>query len=136
MTFALHPTLAKDTVEITRLSLCRVLLIRDRTYPWVILVPEREGLRDLDDLSATDRVQAMAEIDDVSKALKGIYQPYKVNVAALGNVVEQLHIHIIARFKDDPAWPGPVWGAVEATDYDDNARAQTVARLCSLLNGK
>ena len=135
MTFELHLTLAKDTVEIARLDLCRVLLIRDRTYPWVVLVPEREGLRDLDDLNETDRVQAMAEIDRVSKALKTLYRPHKVNVAALGNVVEQLHIHIIARFKDDPAWPGPVWGAVDATDYDDDTRTQTVARLRQQLNG-
>lgn len=134
--FELHPTLAKDSVDIARLDLCRVLLIRDKTYPWVVLVPERPGLRDLDDLSEADRIQAMAEIDAVSKALKALYQPHKINVAALGNVVEQLHIHIIARFADDPAWPGPVWGAVEARDYDDDARAAAVSGLRRALDGK
>lgn len=134
--FELHPTLAKDSVDIARLDLCRVLLIRDKTYPWVVLVPERPGLRDLDDLSEADRIQAMAEIDAVSKALKALYQPHKINVAALGNVVEQLHIHIIARFADDPAWPGPVWGAVEARDYDEDARAAAVSGLRRALDGK
>lgn len=135
MTFELHPTLANDSVEIARLDLCRVLLIRDRTYPWVVLVPERENLRDLDDLNEVDRVQAMAEIDRVSKALKDVYQPHKINVAALGNVVEQLHIHVIARFVDDPAWPGPVWGAVDPTDYDNEACTQAVERIRLALNG-
>lgn len=131
--FKLHPTLEADTVEIARLTLCRVLLIRDRTYPWLILVPEREGLRDLDDLSEADRTQAMNEIDRVSKAMKAIFQPYKINVAALGNVVEQLHIHVVARFKEDPAWPAPVWGAHPPQDYEDAQRAALIERIASAL---
>ena len=134
--FELHPTLAKDSVEIARLDLCRALLIRDKTYPWVVLVPERQDLRDLDDLSEADRIQAMAEIDAVSKALKALYQPHKINVAALGNVVEQLHIHIIARFVDDPAWPGPVWGVGQPSDYDDDARATALTALRRALEAK
>ena len=106
--FTLSPILDKDTVEVTRLDICRVLLMRDKTYPWVILVPAIDGLRDLDDLGAIERVQVMAEIDFVSKAMKAVFQPYKMNFAALGNVVEQLHIHIIARFQGDPAWHSPV----------------------------
>lgn len=108
--FTLHPTLGKDTVEITQLEVCKVLLMRDKTYPWVILVPAIEGLRDLDDLNESDRIAVAAEINHVSKNMKALFQPYKMNVAALGNVVEQLHIHVIARFQDDPAWPAPVWG--------------------------
>lgn len=131
--FKLHPTLEADTVEIARLTLCRVLLIRDRTYPWLILVPEREGLRDLDDLSEADRTQAMNEIDRVSKAMKAIFQPYKINVAALGNVVEQLHIHVVARFKEDPAWPAPVWGMHPPQDYEDAQRAALIERIASAL---
>jgi diadenosine tetraphosphate (Ap4A) HIT family hydrolase len=131
--FLLHPTLERDTVEITRLRLCRVLLMRDSTYPWLILVPEREDLRDLDDLSPDDRRLAMDEIDQVSKAMKGLFHPYKMNVAALGNVVEQLHIHVIARFREDPAWPKPVWGLQPPKDYENAARDALTARLALAL---
>ncbi|MBL4613418.1 MAG: HIT domain-containing protein [Magnetovibrio sp.] len=127
--FTLHPTLKKDTVQIIRLEICRVLLMRDKTYPWLVLVPAKEGLRDLDDLNEADRIQVIAEVDRVSKAMKHIYSPYKMNVAALGNMVEQLHIHVVARSKNDPAWPAPVWGVAPAVDYDDNARTQTIANL-------
>lgn len=132
--FTLHPTLAKDTAEVTRLDLCRVQLMRDKTYPWLILVPALAGLRDLDDLDADLRVQAMDEIDRASKVLKELYRPYKINVAALGNVVEQLHIHVIARFQDDPAWPAPVWGAAPAVDYGDDERAQVQSRLAQAFD--
>ena len=131
--FKLHPILANDTVELTRLEVCRVLLMRDAAYPWVILVPQREGLRDLDDLRDLDRELVMAEVDRVSKALKAAYAPYKMNVAALGNVVEQLHIHVIARFQDDPAWPKPVWGVQPPQDYDDDALDEARTRILAAL---
>jgi len=127
--FELHPTLEKDTVEVARLDVCRVLLMRDQTYPWLILVPAREDLRDLDDLSATDRVTVMSEIDRASKVLKALFSPYKINVAALGNMVEQLHIHVIARFQADPAWPGPVWGVQPPADYDEAQRLDLLKKL-------
>lgn len=131
--FTLHPTLQKDTVEVARLDICHVLLIRDKTYPWLILVPHKEGLRDLDDLSTDELIQVMAEVDRVSKAMKRIFHPYKMNIAALGNVVEQLHIHVIARFKDDPAWPAPVWGAGPSVDYDENERNRLITKIHSEL---
>jgi len=131
--FELHPTLANDTVEITRLELCRVLLVRDITYPWLILVPERQGQRDLDDLTAEDRHVVMTDIDRASKALKVLYSPYKINVAALGNIVEQLHIHVVARFQDDKAWPDPIWGVAPAVDYTEPERQDTVHRLKKTL---
>ena len=134
--FNLHPTLERDTVEVTKLDLCLVLLMRDKAYPWVILVPAREGMRDLDDLSAADRVQAIAEMDRVAKAMKAVFKPYKMNVGALGNMVEQLHIHIIARFQDDPAWPGPIWGVQPPVDYTDDARAAVVAQLSQHLHSE
>jgi len=127
--FILNPTLDKDTVEVARLDICRVLLMRDKTYPWLILVPAIAGLRDLDDLDASDRNQVMAEIDRASKAMKAVFQPYKMNVAALGNVVEQLHIHVIARFQTDPAWPAPVWGAHPVQDYDGAQRLETLTQI-------
>lgn len=131
--FVLHPVLANDTVEVARLGVCRVLLMRDSTYPWLIAVPERDGLRDLDELTDLDREQVMAEIDRISKAMKAVFAPYKMNVAALGNVVEQLHIHVIARFQDDPAWPSPVWGRNAPVDYDDALLDKTLARLRDAL---
>jgi len=132
--FTLNPILDKDTVEVARLDICRVLLMRDKTYPWLILVPAIDGLRDLDDLSAPERSQVMSEIDLVSKAMKAVFQPYKMNVAALGNVVEQLHIHVIARFQSDPAWPAPVWGAHPAEDYDDAQRQDVLTRIRDALD--
>lgn len=131
--FQLDPALARDTAEITRLDRSLALLMCDRTYPWLILVPEIEGLRDFDDLCAQDRDRVSADIDRASKALKEIYAPHKLNVAALGNVVEQLHIHVIARFKDDPAWPGPVWGQGERVKYDDAQLASTLDRIRAAL---
>ena len=93
MSFTLHPTLADDTVEVTRLSLSRVLLMKDSRFPWLILVPERDGVREIPD------------------------RPYKINAGSLGNVVPQLHVHVVARTADDPAWPGPVWGSGPAVRY-------------------
>lgn len=127
--FKLHPVLANDTTEVTRLEVCRVLLMRDRTYPWLIAVPEREGLRDLDDLRDLDRELVMAEIDHISKIMKALFKPYKMNVAALGNVVEQLHIHVIARYQNDPAWPAPVWGKTAPVDYDDDLLSEVLENL-------
>ncbi|MCZ6511581.1 MAG: HIT family protein, partial [Alphaproteobacteria bacterium] len=108
--FDLHPQLAADTVEVARWACSRVLLINDATYPWLILVPQRPGLRELHDLSADDLAQVTAEIVGASEAMERLFRPDKMNVAALGNQVSQLHIHVIARFEDDPAWPKPVWG--------------------------
>ena len=131
--FKLDDRLAADTVEVTRWPLSRVLLMNDATFPWLVLVPERPGLRDLDDLDAADHQTVMAEITRASRALKETCQPDKINVAALGNVVEQLHIHIIARFRHDPAWPKPVWGMVPAQPYDEDALGETLSRLKDAL---
>jgi diadenosine tetraphosphate (Ap4A) HIT family hydrolase len=111
MSFALHPQLAEDTFPIGDLTLCRVLLMNNRHFPWLILVPRREGLRELFDLTSDDYQTAMTEIHDVSLRFSKLHQAHKINIAALGNIVPQLHIHIIARFKTDAAWPHPVWGS-------------------------
>lgn len=127
--FALHPTLAADTVEVTRLPLSRLLLRDDRTYPWLILVPERAHLREIYEMACTDRAVLMEEIAMASSALRDLYQPHKINVAALGNHVEQLHVHVIARFHHDPAWPRPIWGVVPATPYGDHERQTLLGAL-------
>ncbi len=117
MAFTLHPTLTQDTVEVTRLSLCHVLLMKDSRFPWLILVPERDGVREIHDLSSADRAVLIEEIAQASLILERLFRPYKINVGALGNVVPQLHIHVVARTQEDPAWPGPVWGSGEVVQY-------------------
>jgi diadenosine tetraphosphate (Ap4A) HIT family hydrolase len=127
--FRLHERLAAETLEAVRWPLCRVLLMNDRTYPWLILVPEREGLKDLHDLAPADHGAIMAEIGRASRALRRLRDPDKINVAALGNVVPQLHVHVIARFTTDPAWPRPVWGVRPPEPYDDAGAREMLARL-------
>lgn len=119
MPFSLHPTLARDTVEIARLPLCHVLLMKDRRFPWVILVPEREGVREIHELSPEDRARLIEEIARVGEALQRLFEPDKLNVGALGNIVPQLHIHVVARAASDDAWPGPVWGSGAAVPYGE-----------------
>jgi diadenosine tetraphosphate (Ap4A) HIT family hydrolase len=127
--FTLHAQLARDTSEVTRLTLSRVLLMNDRRWPWLILVPERPDLREILDLTPDDRTQLMAEIALISAAVRDLYQPHKLNVAALGNQVEQLHVHVIGRFLDDPAWPKPVWGKGKAMPYGDKERDTLIRGL-------
>lgn len=134
MPFTLHPTLARDTVEVARLPLCRVLLMRDRRHPWLILVPEREAIREIHELPAVDRTVLMEEIARVSAVMARLFQADKINVGALGNVVPQLHVHVIARFAADAAWPGPVWGSGPAEPYADAEIEDLRARLGSALS--
>jgi diadenosine tetraphosphate (Ap4A) HIT family hydrolase len=113
----LHPQLAADTESIGDLVLCRVLASKDANYPWLILVPRRAGAVEITDLGEADRARLMIEIDRVARALKAHTRGDKLNIAALGNAVPQLHIHIIARRRDDAAWPRPIWGVVPARPY-------------------
>ena len=107
--FALHPRLAADATEIARWPLSRVLLMNDARFPWLILVPERPSLREIHDLAAADRAILVEEIARASRLLQDCLKADKINVAALGNQVPQLHVHVIARFVGDPAWPNPIW---------------------------
>ena len=127
--FSLHPQLAADTVPVGDLALTRVLLANDANYPWLILVPRRAGITELIDLGEADRRQLTAETDAAARALKSITECDKLNVAALGNVVAQLHVHVIGRRHSDKAWPKPVWGAAPATAYDPAVRDGFVAAL-------
>lgn len=131
--FELHPQLAKDGVVLGDLPLCRVLLMNDAQYPWTILVPRRAGVREIHDLNDADRRQLWDESARLSRALMDLFKGDKLNVAALGNVVPQLHVHHIVRFKSDPAWPAPVWGRLPAKPYDDDARRARVAALHAAL---
>ena len=133
MSFTLHPTLARDTVDAARLPLCRVLLMNDRRFPWLILVPEREAVREIHELPAADRAALIEEIAQASEALVRLVRPDKVNVGALGNIVPQLHVHVIARFSSDPAWPGPVWGSGAAVPYTGEGLEEMRGRLRLML---
>ncbi len=121
MTFELDDRLARDTFVVGDWPLCRVLLMNDVRWPWLILVPQREGLVELSDLELADQMQLMDEAGRASRFLKSHAQAYKINVAALGNIVRQLHLHVVARVIGDPAWPGPVWGHGAATPYCNGA---------------
>jgi diadenosine tetraphosphate (Ap4A) HIT family hydrolase len=130
--FVLDARLAADTVAIAALPLCAVRLMNDRRYPWIILVPERAGAREIVDLDAGDRGRLIDEIALVSTVMRDEFQPAKLNVAALGNVVAQLHVHVIARFTDDDAWPKPIWGT-PAVPYEAEALARRVETLRARL---
>lgn len=127
--FVLHERLIADTSPVDEWNLSTVLLMNDANFPWLILVPRRPGLSDLHDLDETDRPVVMAEIARASRALQALFQPDKINVGALGNMVAQLHIHVIARHVGDPAWPGPAWGAVDAVPYDQAVLERIVEDL-------
>jgi diadenosine tetraphosphate (Ap4A) HIT family hydrolase len=129
--FELDARLAADTVELARWTLCRVLLMNDANYPWLILVPQRPGLRDLDEVGDADRAALSDEIARACAVLRAVAAPHKLNVAALGNVTPQLHIHVIARQTTDPAWPKPVWGAVPAKPYAPEALAAFKRRFAA-----
>lgn len=108
--WSLHTQLQKDTIDIGDLPLCRVLVIKDAHYPWLLLVPRRADVREIIDLDEVAQSQLMTEINRVARALKEVTKCDKLNIAALGNMVPQLHIHVIARRTSDIAWPRPVWG--------------------------
>lgn len=128
-TWSLHPQLSRDTMNIGDLPLSRVLVINDANYPWLLLVPRRLGAGEIVDLDEVEQAQLMTEIARVSRALKAVTDCDKINVAALGNVVPQLHIHVIARRRDDAAWPRPVWGAVPPRNLDPADREDFVAAI-------
>lgn len=131
--FELHPTLIRDTALIGHLDLCQVLLSKDNQYPWCILVPEREGVEEIHHLNDDDRQQLMVESCLLSEVMVNLFAPQKMNVAALGNVVPQLHVHHVARFESDAAWPAPIWGKVECKPYEEGALASRVDVLRSTL---
>ena len=127
--FVLHERLDADTVHVIDWSLCRVLLTNDASYPWLILVPMRAGLCDFHDVASADKPALIEEIDRASNALQRLHDPDKINIAALGNMVPQLHIHVVARFTRDPAWPGPIWGEGSLAPYESAQLSDTVDAL-------
>jgi diadenosine tetraphosphate (Ap4A) HIT family hydrolase len=136
MSFALDPRLAADTYAIGALPFSELLLMDDARFPWVILVPRIAGARELIDLDEGDQRLLLGEIDRVARVLESLLHPDKLNIAALGNVVPQLHVHVIARFESDAAWPSPVWGRGERISYGVRERAARIAALRTALGGE
>lgn len=130
----LDDRLADDTHPVASFPLSELRMMDDANYPWLVLVPRVCGAVELMDLAADDRRQLTDEIDRAGRALKTLCRPHKLNVAALGNLVPQLHVHVIARFEGDPAWPAPVWGRVAARPYTPEALIERVARLQAALD--
>jgi diadenosine tetraphosphate (Ap4A) HIT family hydrolase len=131
--FELHPRIVADTAFVMDWPLCRVLLMNDSTYPWLVLVPRQPGIVEITDLSPEDQLALMGEITQASTRLRGLTAPHRINIAALGNMVAQLHVHVIARFTHDPAWPKPVWGAVPTVPYAPDALEAKLAELRTIL---
>ncbi|MCG7585033.1 HIT domain-containing protein [Photobacterium sp. OFAV2-7] len=119
MHFSLHPRLAADTTVLGDLPLCRVLLSKEALGPWLILVPRRDEITEIHHLPEQDQLQLIRESSAVARLLETDYQADKINVGALGNLVPQLHVHHIARFQSDIAWPGPIWGNTDGTQREE-----------------
>lgn len=131
--FELHSQLASDCIAVGDLPLSRVLLMNDTHFPWLILVPRRPAITELFELSESDQAQLQQEISGLAKALKDVFQADKMNIAALGNVVSQLHVHVIVRYQSDAAWPAPVWGKLDPVRYDQKTLQERLKQLRALL---
>lgn len=127
--FVLDPRLVQDTLPIGDFPLCRLLLSNDANYPWFILVPRRKEISEVFELEAVDQLRLWQETTVLAESLKEVFQADKINVAALGNVVSQLHMHVIVRNRDDAAWPAPVWGKHPAVPYTQEQVAAIRDRL-------
>ena len=133
--FVLDPRLAADTHPVASLPLCDVRLMNDARYPWLILVPRRAGLVEITDLDAGEQAALWREVNRATAALRTVAPCDKLNLGALGNIVRQLHVHLVARIEGDAAWPGPVWGHGRSVAYDEDRAAALVAALRHPLAG-
>jgi diadenosine tetraphosphate (Ap4A) HIT family hydrolase len=131
--FSLHPRLSADTVLVADWALSRVLAMNDARYPWLILVPRRDVVTEIFDLDRSDRLSLIEEVARASEGLRKLTRAAKINVGALGNLVPQLHVHVVARNPGDAAWPGPVWGHGTARPYGSRARDEFVNQLVNAL---
>lgn len=133
--FILDKQLEQDTVAVGYFELSQILLHKDSQFPWCILVPQRENVQEVHHLSEADAQQLMRESCRLSEVMTDLFAPKKMNVAALGNVVTQLHVHHVARYSDDPAWPQPVWGKLPAVAYTSEALSKRLQSLRYALEG-
>ncbi|HBD11955.1 MAG TPA: HIT family protein [Porticoccaceae bacterium] len=132
-TFELDQRLQQDTYHIGDWPLCTLLLHKDSNYPWCILVPRRPGIVEIHQLDSDDQTRLIRESTLLTQAMTALFSPDKLNIAALGNIVPQLHLHHIARYRVDPAWPAPVWGAIEPVAYKQDLATQRIESLQQTL---
>ena len=132
--FTLDDRLANDSVSVTITGLCDVRLSKDRRWPWLVLVPRRPGISEIFELTPLDQVLLTFETNKVAAALKTVTGATKINIGALGNIVRQLHVHVIARFEGDANWPGPIWGHGKAEPYTDEDMNSFIAKLRDTLS--
>lgn len=132
--FELHPQLVADTVAVGEFPLSKLLLMNDSQYPWCILVPKRANVREIYELVLDDQQQLQAESSLLGKTMMALFSGDKLNIAALGNVVPQLHLHHIVRFTDDVAWPKPIWGQQPVIAYEESVLAQRIRNLQEALS--
>lgn len=125
----IHERLQQDCLIVGRFPLCHLLLVRDANYPWFILVPDREGITEIYQLETDDQQQLTRESAMLATVLAEQFQADKLNIAAIGNLVPQLHVHHVVRYRTDAAWPAPVWGAVPAIPYTETALAGVISKL-------
>lgn len=134
--FELHPQLSQDTYAVGQFKLSLVLLHKDANYPWLILVPKRGNIREIHHLAEEDQQQLIRESSHLSEVMTSIYAPTTMNIAALGNLVPQLHVHHVARFDTDLAWPKSIWGVTEPQAYSPEALAKRLKKLHNSLVGE
>jgi diadenosine tetraphosphate (Ap4A) HIT family hydrolase len=132
--FQLDARLARDSDLVTVLGLCQLRILNDSRWPWLMLVPQRSGKTEVFELQPLDQVLLTFETNLVAAALKKVTNARKINIGALGNIVSQLHVHVVARNEGDPNWPGPIWGHGSATAYDENARKAFLKTLSEALS--
>lgn len=131
--FTLDTRLATSTIGVTSLWLSELRLMNDARFPWLLLIPRVSGAEEILDLAKADRGALCDEITTVAEALRSVTGCYKLNIAAIGNIVRQLHVHVVARFAEDAAWPGPVWGSGKPVAYSAEDRDRLVAKILAAL---
>lgn len=131
--FELDERLVRDSGFVTVLGLCQLRILNDSRWPWLLLVPQRSGVTEVFDLTPLDQALLTFETNTVAAALKKITGATKINVGALGNIVRQLHVHVVARFEGDPNWPGPIWGFGQAVPYDESQKQDFLKKLVEAL---
>ena len=131
--FELHPQLANDCIQVLDWPLCKLLLMNNNQVPWLVLVPRVAGVEELHQLSNKEQFQLLQEVELASSYLEHVYKPHKLNVAAIGNKVRQLHVHVVARQESDVCWPEPVWSNVAASPYGDDELEALVEQLSKAL---
>ncbi|MCJ9753643.1 HIT family protein [Neorhizobium sp. BETTINA12A] len=132
--FELDARITRDSDLVTVLGLCQLRIQNDRRWPWLVMVPQRAGMTEIFDLSPAEQALLSVEVNRVAAALKTVTGATKVNVGALGNIVRQLHVHVIARFEGDPNWPGPIWGFGQAVTYEEQQKQDFLNKLVEALS--